>query len=234
MDLNGQAALVTGGATGNGAALVRRLSAAGAVVAILDDDEPAARALAEDIGGLAHPGDATEPDRMSFAVDIAEDSFGRLNMLFLNASETSEQGGFGTEQLDIAQYRRLVGVNVDHVVFGLASAVPALRRAGGGTVVVTASLAGLVPVPGKALDTLTGHAAIGYVRAAAPALGEEGIKVCALCLGFGDSRPSPEEFAAAAEAVLERGEPGQCWVVQAGQEPSPYTFPRVPALTQQG
>ena len=233
MDLNGQAALVTAGATGFGAALVRRLTAAGAVVAILDDDEPAARELAEEVGGLAHPGDVTDPDRMSFALDIAEDSFGRLTMLFLNASETAAQGGFGTEQFDVAAYRRLVGVNVDYVVFGLSSAVPALRRAGGGTVVVTASLAGLVPIPGQALDTLTKHAVVGYVRAAAPALADEGIKVCALCPAVGDHQPSDEELAAAAEAVLERGEAGECWVVQAGQNPSPYTFPRVPALTQQ-
>ncbi len=234
MDLEGQSALVTGGATGFGAALVRRLSAAGAVVAILDDDEPAARALAEEVGGLAHPGDVADPDRMAFAVDIAEDSFGRLNMLFLNAGATADQPGIGTEQLDIAHYRRLVGVNVDHVVYGLTSAIPALRRAGGGSVVVTASLAGILPAPGQGLDSLTRHAAVGYVRAAAPTLAAEAIKVCALCPSTGDTAPTADEFAAAAEALLERGGAGECWLVQAGVEPGPYPFPRVPALTQPG
>ena len=51
--------------------------------------------------------------------------------------------------------------------------MPALRRAGGGKIVVTASLAGLVPMPGDALYTLSKHAVVGYVRAAAPVLAAE-------------------------------------------------------------
>jgi NAD(P)-dependent dehydrogenase (short-subunit alcohol dehydrogenase family) len=85
MDLGGQAALVTGGASGIGAAAVRRLVAAGAVVAISDRDEAGARALAEEVGGLALPGDVADPDTMAMAVDVAEDSLGRLNVVLLNA-----------------------------------------------------------------------------------------------------------------------------------------------------
>jgi len=240
MDLKGTAALVTGGASGIGAAAVRRLSAAGAVVAVCDRDEAGARALAEQVGGLALPGDVSDLDTMTMAVDVAEDSFGRLNTVLLNAGTTARQSGVG--DLDLADYRRVVGVNVDHVVFGLTAAVPALRRAGGGRIVATASLAGLVPLPGDALYTLTKHAVVGYVRAAGAALAEDGIVVNAVCPGYADTpliAAARDQFAGfpllsaddvvdAVEAVLHRGQPGQCWFVQPGREPAPYAFRGVP------
>jgi NAD(P)-dependent dehydrogenase (short-subunit alcohol dehydrogenase family) len=240
MDLRGKAALVTGGASGIGAAAVRRLAAAGAVVAIADRDEAGARALAAEVGGLALPGDVSDPALLKMSVDIAEDAFGRLTTVLLNAGITAGQSG--VENLDIAGYRRIMAVNVDHVVFGLTAAVPALRRAGGGHIVVTASLAGLVPMPGDALYTLTKHAVVGYVRAAAPTLGAEGIRVNAVCPGFADTPLlaaardrfgdfpllSAEDVADAVEAVLERGEPGECWFCQPGREPAPYGFRGVP------
>ncbi|MHA6793070.1 SDR family oxidoreductase [Pseudonocardia bannensis] len=240
MDLKGKAALVTGGASGIGEAAVRRLAAAGAVVAIADRDEAGARALADKVGGLALPGDVTEPDAMAMAVDIAEDSFGRLNIVLLNAGITSGQSGI--ENLDLAAYRRIMGVNVDHVVYGLNAAVPALRRAGGGNIIATASLAGLLPLPGDALYTLTKHAVVGYVRSAAPTLAPEGIRVNAICPGFADTPLlkhakdqlgdfpllTPEDVVDAIQAVLDRGEPGECWFVQPGREPGPYGFRGVP------
>ncbi|WP_214366545.1 SDR family oxidoreductase [Pseudonocardia sp. H11422] len=240
MDLKGKAALVTGGASGIGAAAVRRLAAAGAVVGVADRDEQGARALAEEVGGLALPGDVTDPDTMAMAVDVAEDAFGRLNIVLLNAGITSGQSG--VENLDLAGYRRIMGVNVDHVVFGLTAAVPALRRAGGGNIVATASLAGLLPMPGDALYTLTKHAVVGYVRSAAPTLAADGIRVNAICPGFADTPLiahaktqfgdfpllTADDVADAVEAILERGEPGECWFVQPGREPAPYGFRGVP------
>jgi NAD(P)-dependent dehydrogenase (short-subunit alcohol dehydrogenase family) len=240
MDLKGKAALVTGGASGIGAAAVRRLAGGGAVVAIADRDEAGARKLADEVGGLALPTDVAAPDGMAMAVDVAEDAFGRLDVVLLNAGVTAGQSG--VENLDLAGYRRIVGVNVDHVVFGLTAAVPALRRAGGGTIVATASLAGLVPMPGDALYTMTKHAVVGYVRAAAPALEADGIRVNAVCPGFADTPLiahakaqfggfpllTAEDVADAIEAVLERGQPGECWFVQPGREPAPYAFRGVP------
>jgi NAD(P)-dependent dehydrogenase (short-subunit alcohol dehydrogenase family) len=240
MELTGKAALVTGGASGIGAAAVRMLAAAGAVVGIADRDESAARALAAEVGGLALPGDVSDPDMMTMAVDVAEDAFGRLNVVLLNAGVTAGQSGI--DGLDLAGYRRIMGINVDHVVFGLAAAVPALRRAGGGNIVVTASLAGLVPMPGDALYTLTKHAVVGYVRAAAPTLAADGIRVNAVCPGFADTPLiarakeqlgafpllSADDVAGAITTVLERGEPGECWFVQPGREPAPYGFRGVP------
>lgn len=240
MDLTGKAALVTGGASGIGAAAARRLATAGARVAVADLDDGAARAMADEVGGLALPGDVSDPACMPAHVAAVEEAFGRLDVVLLNAGVTAGQSG--VEDLDIAGYRRIVGVNVDHVVFGLTAAVPALRRAGGGQVVATASLAGLVAMPGDALYTMTKHAVVGYVRSAAPTLAADGIRVNAVCPGFADTpliaqaKPRFEGFplltaqdvADAIEAVLERGQPGECWFVQPGREPAAYGFRGVP------
>jgi NAD(P)-dependent dehydrogenase (short-subunit alcohol dehydrogenase family) len=240
MDLHGKAALITGGASGIGAEAARRLAAGGARVAIADRDEAGARTLADELGGLALPGDVAQPDTMTMAVDIAEDTFGRLDLVLLNAGITAGQSGL--EDLDLGGYRRIMGVNVDHVVFGLTAAVPALRRAGGGVIVATASLAGLTGMPGDALYTLSKHAVVGYVRAAAPVLANEGIRVNAVCPGFADTpllAPAksqlagfplltPSDVVDAIAAILDRGEPGECWYVQPGREPAPYGFRGVP------
>lgn len=240
MDLTGRGALVTGGASGIGAAAVRRLAAAGAQVAVVDRDEAGAKAVADEVGGLALPADVTDPDAMSAAVAAAEKQFGRLDVVLLNAGVTAGQSGI--EDLDVAGYRRIMGVNVDHVVFGLTAAVPALRRAGGGHIVATSSLAGLTGMPGDALYTLSKHAVVGYVRSAAPTLATENIRVNAVCPGFADTPLiahaknqfdgfpllTAEDVADAIDGILDRAEPGECWFVQPGREPGPYGFRGVP------
>jgi len=240
MDLTSKAALVTGGASGIGAAAVRRLAAAGARVAVVDRDEAGAKAVADEVGGRALPTDVTDPEAMSAAVAAAEKQFGRLDVVLLNAGVTAGQSG--VEDLDVAGYRRIMGVNVDHVVFGLTAAVPALRRAGGGHIVATSSLAGLTGMPGDALYTLSKHAVVGYVRSAAPTLVTENIRVNAVCPGFADTPLiaharsqfdgfpllTAEDVADAIEAILDRAEPGECWFVQPGREPAPYGFRGVP------
>jgi len=240
MELKGRGALVTGGGSGIGAALARRLRAGGAHVAVIDRDEAAARRVAAEVAGLSLPGDVSDPDIMPMLTAVAEDRFGRLDLVFLNAGGTAGQRGIA--DLDVAAYRRIVGVNVDHVVFGTCAAVPALRRAGGGAIVATASLAGLMPMPGDPLYTMTKHAVIGYVRSAAPVLAEDNIRIYAVCPGFTDTALiagqreqfgdfpllSADDVVDAIEAILDRGRPGEAWFVQPGREAGPYTFRGVP------
>jgi NAD(P)-dependent dehydrogenase (short-subunit alcohol dehydrogenase family) len=240
MQRSGSGTVITGGGSGIGAAVARRWAAAGANVAVVDRNEEAARRVADEVSGLALPGDVADPDTMPMLLSVAEERFGRLDVVFLNAGVTGRQGGIA--ELDVAGYRRLVGVNVDHVVFGTCAAVPALRRAGGGTVIATASLAGLVPLPSDPLYTLTKHAVVGYIRAAGLALAEEGIRLCAVCPGFvdtplvADHRDQFGEFpllraedvADAVDAVLDRGQPGEAWYVQPGREPGRYGFRGIP------
>lgn len=236
----GSVALVTGGASGIGEAVCRRLAVAGVKVAVLDRDAAGATRVADAVDGLAVACDVTSPTAFAAAFAEVDAWGGRLDFVHLNAGSVGGQSG--TSDLDVEAYRRVVGVNVDHVVFGLTSAVPLLRRSGGGTVIATSSLAGLVALPGDAIYTLTKHAVVGYVRSAAATLVAENIRVMALCPGFADtaliahvkeqfgSFPllSADDVADAVQRMLTEGSPGDAWFVQPGREPSPYRFHGVP------
>ena len=233
-------ALVTGGASGIGAAAARRLAAAGEHVVIADRDAVRADALAGELGGTAVVADVTDPEAVGALIARAEE-LGPLRTVLLNAGITAGQSGI--EDIDLVGYRAIMGVNLDHVIFGTVAAVPALRRAGGGRIVATASLAGIVPMPGDALYTASKHAVVGYVRSAAPTLAADGIRLNAVCPGFADTPLiarakaqfgdfpllTAEDVADAIESVLDRGEPGECWFVQPGRDASPYGFRGVPA-----
>lgn len=240
VDLTGRVAVVTGGAAGIGAAAVRRLAALGARVAVVDVDDAGAERLAREVGGLAITADVAEHAAMRTVIARTESTLGRVDVVHLNAGMGGGQAALD-ERLDAARYRKVIGVNVDHVIFGTCAAVPALRRAGGGAIVVSAALAGLEPVPADPLYTLSKHAVVGYVRAAGASLGAEGIRMCALCPGFVDTMLrgaageeldeatftplTPEQVADALETVLAEGEPGQAWIVRPGERPAPYRFP---------
>lgn len=232
-------ALVTGGGSGIGAAACRLLAAGGAHVVVADLDLDAAGAVAEEVGGTAVRCDVTDPASCEQAVAAAGDD---LDTVLLNAGVA---GGFGSwDDLDPVRYRQMTAVNVDGVVFGLRAALPALRRRGGGGVVVTASLAGLSPSPSSPVYALTKAAVVQLVRSMAPPLALEGIRVSALCPGFvetplltgfvqefvdaGFPLLTADEVARVAVDLAAHGEPGSCVVVQPGREPLPYAFRGVP------
>jgi NAD(P)-dependent dehydrogenase (short-subunit alcohol dehydrogenase family) len=238
-DLAGTTALVTGGAAGIGAAVVRRLAARGATVAVADVDGDAARDLAVQVGGPALRVDVADPVALAAAVHDAASQLGRLDLVHLNAGIGGGQGG--AVGLDLDRYRRTVAVNLDHVVVGTCAAVEAMQGSGG-TIVATASLAGLVEMPLDPIYTATKHAVVGYVRSAGVQLAPEGIRLCALCPGFADTALiaskraafgdfpllTAEEVADGFEALLDAGEPGQVWFVQPGRAAAPYLFRGVP------
>ena len=159
-----------------------------------------------------------------------------VDFAFLNA-------GIGGSGDDLAGYRKMLGVNVDGVVFGVRHLEQTMGA--GGSIVATASLAGLVPMPHDPIYTLTKHAVVGYVRAIAPHLAELGIRINAICPGFVDTPIVTDELRAwiesqgipliqpdqVADAVLHAAradETGQAWVVQPGREPLRYEFRGVP------
>jgi NAD(P)-dependent dehydrogenase (short-subunit alcohol dehydrogenase family) len=139
-------------------------------------------------------------------------------------------------------YRRILRANVDGVVFGVRE-VAARLMPDGGSIVVTASLAGLTAVPSDPVYALTKHAVVGFVRSVAPQLAERGIRINAVCPGFADTPLLSEEFRTSlgdlpllsaeevADAIvmaLRSGETGQAWPVQPGRKPEPYRFRGVP------
>ena len=235
-------ALVTGGAGGFGRAFARRLAARGYAVVVADLDSDGAAEVAALVGGVPVQADVSRPEGTVAAVRQAVSEHGRLDVAVLNAGVASGLGPL--DPLDLEAYRRIVGVNQDAVVYGLDAAVPVLRAGGGGKVVVTASLAGLIPMPSDPLYTLTKTAVVAYVRALGPALAGLGITVTALCPGFADTAIvdplraglsqaglpllTVDEVGDAFLAVLDSGRPGEAWFVQPGREPGPYTFRGVP------
>ncbi len=240
--LSGRVALVTGGASGIGAAAVRRLAGAGARVVVADLDRDGASAVAAEVDGTAVHCDVRDPADSERAVATAEQAYGGLDVVLLNAGLA---GGFSSwDDLDLERYRTMTAVNIDGVVFGLRAALPALRRRGGGAVVATASLAGLVPASSTPVYALTKGAVVQLVRSMAPPLAVEGIRLTALCPGFvetplltgmvetfdeaGYPLLTADEVAAAALDLVVAGEPGACVVCQPGREPMPYAFRGVP------
>lgn len=242
MRLEGASALVTGGASGIGAAACRLLAAEGARVVVADLDLERATEVATEVGGLAVRCDVRDPADSERAVAAAEQAHGGLDVVLLNAGVA---GGFASwDDLDVERYRTMTGVNVDGVVFGLRASLPALRRRGGGAVVATSSLAGIAPAPATPVYALTKAAVVQLVRSMAPPLAVEGIRLTALCPGFvetplltgmverfdeaGFPLLTAGEVAATAVDLAVAGEPGACVVCQPGREPAPYAFRGVP------
>lgn len=185
-DLQGQHALVTGAASGIGAALVERLSAGGAAVFAVDIQADALAELAQEHGCLTHVADITTEVANHQMISQATESMGGLDLVFLNAGvlgRTREEQGdpYLVGDLDLDQYRKVMTVNTDSVIYGTVAAAPAMARGGG--IVVTASAAGLVPWQPTPFYTATKHAVVGWTRAVADALATQGITINAICPG---------------------------------------------------
>lgn len=241
-DLTGTVAMVTGGAGGIGRAATRILVEHGAQVALCDIDEQATASAAAELGAHPYVLDVSDYEANTRTVAAIEERFGGLDIAFLNAGIGLHRG---LAEFDLALYRKIMGVNVDGVAFGTQAAAPAMRRRGGGHIVVTASLGGLVAMTGDPYYALTKAGVIGYVRAAALELAKDDIVVHALCPGFADTGiidPLRDSFARVdfpvidtrviAETLLRAvtsDEAGVVWLIQAGWDPEPYAFRGVPA-----
>lgn len=245
----GKVALITGGGNGIGAALARRLAGLGARVVVADVDTDAGSAVAAGIGAVFTRCDVRELADNKAAVATAVDTYGGLDIVALNAGVST---GFGLgEDFDPERYRRVMAINLDGVAFGAHAALPALRARGGGDIVATASLAGLVPVPLDPVYAANKAAVVGLVRALGPAWARYGIRVNALCPAFADTaivtgiRPLLEQAGvpilpveAVVDtflAVLTGGGTGEAWFLQPGRPGEPYRFRGVPGpLTATG
>jgi NAD(P)-dependent dehydrogenase (short-subunit alcohol dehydrogenase family) len=240
--LTGRVALVTGAANGIGAGTATRLSSLGARVVLVDVDDDAGAALARRIDGHYVNCDVRDLDQNLAAVAETLDRFGRLDVAHLNAG-VSSGCGIG-DDFDLERYRRAMGVNLDGVAFGIHAVRPAMVQSGGGTIVTTASLAGLLAVPPEPFYSANKHAVVGLVRSVGPVLAAEGIVVNALCPGFVDTELvldvaayveelgapllAVDEVVDAFVHVLGSDDVGQCWLVQPGRPPEPFAFRNVP------
>jgi NAD(P)-dependent dehydrogenase (short-subunit alcohol dehydrogenase family) len=208
-----ETALVTGGASGIGRAIVERLEQEGTVVQVLDirdGFDVSDPALWEDVG----------------PVDLA----------CLNAGVVT--GASDVRELTDEQYRRILGTNADGVVFGVRRLARVMEEGSG--IVVTASLAGLTTAVNDPIYSGTKHFVVGFVRSIARQLAERGIRINAVCPAIvdtpllGESRAQivakglpmlqPAEIAAAVLEAARDGSTGQAWVCMPGRPPERHKF----------
>ena len=162
-----------------------------------DRDDDRARDAAAAVGGEAVSGDVGDAGDWDRALDVAGD---RLGAAYLNAGLYGDSGPI--EQLPLDVYERTVGANIGGVVLGTRACIPRLRAAGGGAIVVTASVAGIIAFEPNPLYTLTKQAVIGFVRASAAALSADGITIDAVCPAVVDTPMTTEALGQAAATDL--------------------------------
>jgi NAD(P)-dependent dehydrogenase (short-subunit alcohol dehydrogenase family) len=188
MRLRDKVALITGTAGGIGRETARLFASEGAAVVAVDIDETANEATVESIvagGGraIAVHADVSDPAAAAAMVAAAEDTYGRLDVLFNNAGVMLGDDG-DAETTDEAVWDRTMAINVKGVFFGCKHGIGALRRAGGGSIINTSSF---VAHLGAATPQLAYTASKGAVSALTRELAvihaREGIRVNALCPG---------------------------------------------------
>ena len=187
----GKAALVTGAASGLGAASARRLAEEGAKVMLTDVAADAGRAVADriaDAGGEAvfETHDVTSPDEWERVVGAAADRFGRLDILVNNAGVSG--GGLGELMtLALEDWRRLMAVNLDGVFLGMRYAGPAIAKDGGGSVINISSILGKVGMAGATAYCASKGSVALLTKAAALEWAPLGIRVNSVHPGFIDT-----------------------------------------------
>lgn len=183
--LKDRVAIVTGGASGLGAATVRRFVEEGARVAIADIDAARGTALARELGAAAQfvRCDHTDRGQCRAAVEATLARFGALDILHNNAG-----GPFAgpVESADDATLERVIGVNLVGVFKMTQEALPALREAGkrrptGAVILFTSSLQGIKARPNYTVYTASKHGIVGLVKGLALELAPANIRVNAIC-----------------------------------------------------
>ena len=184
--LNGKVALITGAARGMGASHARVFAREGARLILTDRNAEGGQALAEEIGDAARfvAHDVTRPDDWARAVAEAESAFGKLDILVNNAGILGPMAT--TVDLDDAGYDLVCAINQHSVFYGMRAAVPAMLRAGGGSIVNISSIAGMAANYGfPSLAYVASKFAVrGMTKATAMEYGKHGIRVNSVHPGF--------------------------------------------------
>jgi NAD(P)-dependent dehydrogenase (short-subunit alcohol dehydrogenase family) len=224
MEFSGKVALITGGGNGIGRAAALGFAQRGAKIVIVDRDRDAGEATAGIIrqqGGDAIyvQADVTKSADVQAYVKAAVDKYGHIDCFFNNAG--IEGSVAPAAEYDEAMFDAVMGVNVKGVFLGLRHVLPVMIKQGKGTIVNTASVAGLVATPGMSAYVASKHAVIGLTKAVAGEVARQGIRVNAVCPGPVDTR-----MIHSLEAMLNPDDPGAINArYQAAQPTGRYTTP---------
>jgi NAD(P)-dependent dehydrogenase (short-subunit alcohol dehydrogenase family) len=181
--LNGKVALITGGASGIGEATVRLFLGEGASVVVADIQDERGQRLVKELGSrvaYVHADVSREAD-VQTAVDSTVERYGRLDCLFNNAGRAGVQGRI--EEISLADFDATLAVLLRSVFLGMKHAAPVMKRQGMGSIISTASVAGLRTGLGPHIYSAAKAAVIHLTRSAAMELGESGVRVNCICPG---------------------------------------------------
>lgn len=208
--LEGKAALVTGGARGIGRATALLFAREGARVAVADLSGDGAAETVADInaaGGqaISIEADVTRPDQVAAMVAAAVASFGRLDCAFNNAGIAGYQVGAAgkkTAEWSEEAFDRMIAVNLKGVWLSMRSEIEQMAKQGGGAIVNTASIAGLVGLPTSSAYVASKHGVIGLTKTAAIEYAESGIRVNAVCPGYIETEMTREVMARRGDQIM--------------------------------
>jgi NAD(P)-dependent dehydrogenase (short-subunit alcohol dehydrogenase family) len=176
--LQGKVAVITGGAGGIGMAAGKLFAAEGADVLLVDMNESALRDAVESIGSNRvsyFVADVTKAGDNDAMIACAEERYGGVDVVLANAGIEGDLAPI--VDYDEARFDQVLNVNVKGVFLGLKSSIPALARRGGGSIVITSSVAGVGGGPGMSAYVTSKHAVIGLMRSAARECAAQNIRV---------------------------------------------------------
>ena len=176
--LEGKTAIVTGGGSGFGAGIARAFAEQGARVMVADLNIEGAKAVAQDIGGIAHQVDVANANAVAAMADAANSAFGSLDILVNNAGVTHPSGAM--EDVTEEEFDRVMAVNNKAIFLAAKTFIPAMKTAGKGVILNVASTAGVSPRPKLSWYNASKGWAITATKAMAVELAPFGVRVNAI------------------------------------------------------